>query len=263
MRIYFDGCSWTKGAELENKEEERFSKLVADYFDAEECNIAMAGGSNDLIVRNMLVNHKIEEYDLVVIAMTFPARTEYHSDVPIASGRARINKPQSAVGWLPVNPKYNFSVVLNAMKQVGQDSIDALLERFQIISFQEWSVSQGIKVEHKNLFKSAFSQLKDHKKFWVDYYRTVTTPEFFEMKEKIQKQTIVNHCKVKGIPLVICTINPWTKEKFDLQLNRNSLPTHHFGHPTKEGHRIIADKIIRTAKFQKLYQEVFRYDAGK
>jgi len=23
MKIYFDGCSWTKGAELENKEEEQ------------------------------------------------------------------------------------------------------------------------------------------------------------------------------------------------------------------------------------------------
>ena len=70
------------------------------------------------------------------------------------------------------------------------------------------------------------------------------------MKEKIQKQTIENHCKVKGVPLVICTINPWTNETFDLQMNRKSLPVHHFGHPTKEGHRILADKIIRTAKIK-------------
>ena len=250
MKIYFDGCSWTKGAELENKEEERFSKLVADYFNAEECNIAQAGGSNDLIVRNMLVNHKIEEYDLAVIAMTLPARTEYHSDIPISSGRASINKPQTAAGWLPVNPKYNFSVILNEMKKVGQQTLDSILERFHIISFQEWSVGQGVKVEEKRMFKTAFAQLKDHKKFWIDYYRTVTTPEFFEMKEKIQKQTIENHCQVKGVPLVICTINPWTNETFDLQMNRKSLPVHHFGHPTKEGHRILADKIIRISKIK-------------
>ena len=216
MRIYFDGCSWTKGAELENLEEERFSRLVCQDFDAEEKNISNSGGSNDRIVRNLLVNKNIEEYDLAVIQMTFPARTEYYSGITYKKG---VRKS----GWKCVNPKYNFSVILNEMKQVGLDSFDAL-------------------------FKSAFTQLKDHKRFWVDYYRTVTTPEFFEMKEKIQKQTIENHCKVKGVPLVICTINPWTNETFDLQMNRNSLPTHHFGHPTKEGHRTLADKIIRTAK---------------
>ena len=44
MRIYFDGCSWTKGEELENQEEDRFSRLVANHFDAEEYNIAIRGG---------------------------------------------------------------------------------------------------------------------------------------------------------------------------------------------------------------------------
>ena len=41
----------------------------------------LSGGSNDRIVRNMLVNKKLEEYDLAVIEMTFPARTEYYSGI--------------------------------------------------------------------------------------------------------------------------------------------------------------------------------------
>ena len=73
MKIYFDGCSWTKGAELENPEEERYSKLICNHLGAEETNLSMSGGSNDRIVRQLLVEINIEEYDLAIIQMTFPA----------------------------------------------------------------------------------------------------------------------------------------------------------------------------------------------
>ena len=63
MKIYFDGCSWTEGAELEKPEEERFSRLVCQEFDAEEKNISQGGGSNERIIRNMMVSKNIEEYD--------------------------------------------------------------------------------------------------------------------------------------------------------------------------------------------------------
>ena len=64
MKIYFDGCSWTKGEELENQEEERYSKLICDKLGAEETNLGMGGGSNDRIVRNLVVENDIKNYDL-------------------------------------------------------------------------------------------------------------------------------------------------------------------------------------------------------
>ena len=91
MRIYFDGCSWTKGEELSHPEQERFSKLICDELGAEETNLSIKGGSNDRIVRNLLVENNIEDYDLAVIQMTFPVRTEF------------FNKH-----WVRVNPKNNF-----------------------------------------------------------------------------------------------------------------------------------------------------------
>tara|TARA_R100000234_G_scaffold89327_1_gene57638 strand:- start:313 stop:909 length:597 start_codon:yes stop_codon:yes gene_type:complete len=91
MRIYFDGCSWTKGEELVHPEQERFSKLICDELGAEETNLSIKGGSNDRIVRNLLVENNIEDYDLAVIQMTFPVRTEF------------FNKH-----WVRVNPKNNF-----------------------------------------------------------------------------------------------------------------------------------------------------------
>ena len=66
MRIYFDGCSWTKGEELENQEKERYSKLICDELGAEETNLAIKGGSNDRIVRNLLVENQIEQFDWAV-----------------------------------------------------------------------------------------------------------------------------------------------------------------------------------------------------
>ena len=96
MKIYFDGCSWTQGAELENEEEERFSKLLCDELGAEETNLAIGGGSNDRIVRNLLVENNIEDYNLAVIQMTYPVRTEFYNNE-----------------WIRVNPKNNFSRWLN------------------------------------------------------------------------------------------------------------------------------------------------------
>ena len=221
MKIYFDGCSWTRGAELENRKEERFSRLVADHFGAEEKNISLSGGSNDRIVRNLLVNKNIEEYDLAVIEMTFPARTEYYSGTPFQKGM------MGSTGWISVNPKYNFSHMLSKIKKKQlEDDI----------------------VYMRGVWKNLCTKFTQYEKFWGDYYRTITTHEFFQTKEKINKLTIENHCQIKGVPLVICTINPWTKENFELQMNNKINNPSGKGHPDAEGHRIIANKIIDIAK---------------
>ena len=112
MKIYFDGCSWTKGEELEHPKEERYSKLICDDLKAEETNLASNGGSNDRIVRNLLVEQNIEEYDLAVIQMTYPARTEYYNQ-----------------DWIKVNPKHNYSRWLNRKKE-KKVNIDNLSEKF-------------------------------------------------------------------------------------------------------------------------------------
>ena len=81
MKIYFDGCSWTCGEELENREEQRYSKLIANDLGAKQDNFSTSGASNDRMVRNLMVENDIEKYDLAIIQMTFPARTEYYSGV--------------------------------------------------------------------------------------------------------------------------------------------------------------------------------------
>jgi len=194
MKIYFDGCSWTKGSELENPEEERFSKLLCNKLGAEETNLAVSGGSNDRIVRNLLVDKNIEDYDLAVIQMTLPTRTEYYD------GR-----------WIRVNPPHNSSKPFH--------------QRNSII---KW-VDEGERLEHSD--------------FWKYWFMNITNVKYFETKEKIHYHTIRNSCK---IPLVLLTINRWTKLSFDLQLeNGTRSMKHRYGHPNKEYHKLIANQILQ------------------
>ena len=198
MKIYFDGCSWTEGAELQNPEEERYSKLLCNELGAEEYNIAASGGSNDRIVRNLLVENNIEDYDMAVIQMTFPVRTEFY------------NNKWKRDRWIRINPRHNYSKWLH-----GEDgNIERLGEKF-----------------------------KNHSDFWKYYYLQITNEKYFETKEKIHYHTIRNSCK---IPLVLVTINRWTKLPFDLQLNDGTrLMKHRFGHPNKHLHKEYADKILK------------------
>lgn len=79
MKIYFDGCSWTFGSELKDPFESRYSKIICDHYGAEEHNFSMPGSSNDRIIRNLLVNNNIENYDLGIIQLSFQPRTEYYN----------------------------------------------------------------------------------------------------------------------------------------------------------------------------------------
>ena len=82
-RIYFDGNSWTAGSEVKGftdhegqDSEYRWSKILCGKLGAEECNVA--GSPNDRIVRNLLVNYNIEEYDLAIIQMSTPGDREQY-----------------------------------------------------------------------------------------------------------------------------------------------------------------------------------------
>ena len=233
MKIYFDGCSWTKAGHL--KLEERFSRLVSDHFGAEECNYSKAGGSNDRIIRNLIVENNIEEYDLAVIQMTYPARTEYYTGVPR-------QKKVFLSGWIGINPSYHFNHMIEKFKNLVPRRPNFETNTWKLGLEEDLINKRGVKNRVWNDPKNS-EKFTQHQKFWSDYYRTVTTSEFFENKEKIQKLTIENYCQVKGVPLVMCTQNRWTKENYDLQMN-----PHGEGHTDAKGHRDIADNIISIAK---------------
>ena len=77
MKILFHGCSITWGDELEDRENERYSKLVSDKFDTKENNIALCGNSNDRIVRETIEYLKTSKVDVVVMQFTVHSRMEW------------------------------------------------------------------------------------------------------------------------------------------------------------------------------------------
>tara|TARA_B100001113_G_scaffold78894_1_gene62007 strand:- start:449 stop:1060 length:612 start_codon:yes stop_codon:yes gene_type:complete len=82
--------------------------------------------------------------------------------------------------------------------------------------------------------------------FWKEYYTDIYSDTCASIYEEMFATTIRNHCKVNNVPLILMTQNHHTKVKFDLQLqNKSRYPQTNNGHPTEEGHRIIADDILR------------------
>ena len=77
MKIVFAGCSFTWGDELENPEEQRFSRLVCNKLGAEEINVSCCGWSNDLILHNFL---KQPKPDVAVIQWTIKNRWQIWDD---------------------------------------------------------------------------------------------------------------------------------------------------------------------------------------
>ena len=236
MKIYFDGCSWTWGSELENNEEERYSRLICNELGAEECNYAKRGGSNDRIIRNLMTENDIEKYDLAIIQMTYPARTEYLKLQQLEKDKWKKVSPDgryaflNPTGWTrvkKVSPKWNYN--------------EWLYKRSQ----EEYSLQGAKGLMHGDEKFEYWTRADGHKKFWRYYYTNVANRQYFDVKENIQLQTIRNHCKAHNVPLILCTINTWSKLKFDYVMKVKEEARAERGHPNKLGHQIIASDLLK------------------
>ena len=80
MKIYFDGDSWMNGVGLdeEHRLSQRFSALISKELGAEEYNVSEGSKSNNRMIRHLLLGNDISQYDLAIIQMTYPFRSEYY-----------------------------------------------------------------------------------------------------------------------------------------------------------------------------------------
>jgi hypothetical protein len=217
MKIYFNGCSTTQGAELKDPYEQRYSKLICDYYGAEETNQALSGGSNDRIVRHLLTEVDIAQYDLGIIQMTFPMRTEFFS--------------KKTKSWLPMNIGHNY---MSYNKKISEKNI---LDRF---SWWNWG-----SLDEMNTLKNA----------WKDYYIHIVDENFLDYKELLHNIIIRDHFKLKNVPLILTSIHYKTKiiEKYNLHLEIDKIyPKSPKGHPDAIGHQMIAKDIISIIKNENL-----------
>ena len=225
MKIYFDGCSYTRGDELDDPEGERFSKIICDKLGAKETNFAKGGGSNDRIIRNLIVENNIQEYDYAVIQMTFPTRTEYWD------GK-----------WRTVNPSGHQTLVKEHL--AGNISEDVMCLFFEFIDASNSFALDSLRRLLRGDIDRFSKKFSHHRDFWTYYYAKICNMNYFQVKEKIQYETIKSYCMSKGVPLILCSINEWSKLNFDYLMKFKRIHRAKGTHPNKIGHQIIAKTIL-------------------
>ena len=230
MILYSIGDSVTWGAELENKEEERYSKLVANHLNAIDCNNASAGVSNDYIFRNTMrdvnqwldtgriwdeTNGWIESDELkVLIGWTSPTRFEWWDGKKYVQDRLWVDYDK----W--GDPDKNKSTEL-------QD---------KFIIHQNELIPSYIRTYNKILSLSTLLSL-----YGVDYHFFNTFYHYEDIKEPKNKiDTWGRGAEQLGLDYLKIKMN----NMYDY-LNENGGKFHERKHPTKESHEMWANYIIK------------------
>tara|TARA_B100000508_G_scaffold140180_1_gene140413 strand:- start:261 stop:836 length:576 start_codon:yes stop_codon:yes gene_type:complete len=189
MRIYFNGCSWTWGGELDSNgisRDNKFSTVICRKMNAIEVNKSKSGSSNFYIMRTSL-DENPKDYDLAIIQLTLRNRTEY------------------------------FDKKLNRWANVHQ----SLLRKG----------SPHFNKPHK-----------DNIDLWLEYYKNIYTTEYGLSYENVACKAIRGH--FHSIPVIITTNNADGPEH-DLRLEVSKYPRMPKRHPSVEGHKLIAEDIIK------------------
>ena len=212
MKIYFDGCSWTAGGELSNPKKHRYSKVLCEKLEAEEHNIARSGSSNDRIVRNLLIENNIEEYDLAVIQMTFPARFEIYN-----GGR-----------WRNVN----YSGVIHDIRIGKEPDKSKALWRTPFADF--WMQF------YREVYHPIMGQTNEHINYITikNHCKVHNVPLIIATCLGKEGDPFHTRDRFEG-PSVL---------EYDLNMAHIKYPRKPLGHPDEEGHRMIAEDLYKLCK---------------
>ena len=229
MILYSIGDSVTWGAELENKENERYSKLVANHLGAIDCNNASAGVSNDYLFRNTMRDihqwidtHKIwdetngwsESDELkVLIGWTSPTRFEWWDGEKYVQDRLWVDYDK----W--GSPDEN---------QTTEQQDKFILHQNELIPSYTRTV---------NRIQSLISICELN---GIDYYFFNTFYHYEDLEEPKQKIDLWGRNKEQ---LALKYIKVPLDNMYDY-INLNNGSFHERKHPTKESHKLWADYII-------------------
>ena len=229
MILYSIGDSVTWGAELENKEEERYSKLVANHLDGIDCNNASSGVSNDYIFRNSIrdinqwiqtnkiwdeTNGWVESDELkVLIGWTSPTRFEWWDGEKYVQDRLWVDYDK----W----------------GKPDETQTTELQDKF--IIHQNELIPSYIRTYNSILSLMSFCDLHG-----IDYYFFNTFYHYEEIKEPKSKIDLWGRDKEQ---LGLEYLNVEMDNMYDY-LNKNGGTFHERKHPTKESHKLWANYII-------------------
>ena len=229
MILYSIGDSVTWGAELENKEEERYSKLVANHLNGIDCNNASAGVSNDYIFRNTMrdinqwiktkriwdeTNGWVESDELkVLIGWTSPTRFEWWDGKKYVQDRL----------WVDYD------------KWGKPDENQTTEQQDKFILHQNELIPSYIRTFNHIQSLISLCELND-----IDYYFFNTFYQYENIKEPKSKIDLWGR-ETEQLGLKYLKVE--MDNMYDY-LNKNNATFHERKHPTKKSHKLWANYII-------------------
>ena len=215
--ILFDGCSWTFGMELEDRERERWSTLVSDHFNTEHVNLGQWGKSNDGILRTTIHHCENHKVDLAVIQFTKDNRRE------ILSGD-------------------NYYRIMNNEGNTLKDQ--ASLDYYKYLNTQEDDVANFFK--NKFLLEYYFKVNKIPYLF-VKISRRTTY-------ESIKPSSWQMMSESSPVPCLYDVLGGWNiPPYYDYETSQKDNRKKKGTHPNSKGHRKIADFLISAIDKEELF----------
>jgi len=228
MKLLIVGCSWAFGDELDDPSKECFSTIVGNRINAEVTNLGWNGISNHGIARKFLESD-ISVFDLVLVQMTQPSRTEYYDK----GGRATYNKRQ-------LQKKLDPNKFLRGNVYRAKKGLPPLMPNHKDpVIKSSW---ENILVDREHFMSTG--HIMDGKEWWIRYYEELYHDKYGESDEMLFFHLMKNKLTNMSIPHLMMTINKKTKMPFDLQLNKSKYPRAKGNHPNKIGHIMIARDIM-------------------
>ena len=208
MKIYVNGDSYAWGAELENPEQDRFSRLISNQFECEEINQSICGNSNHVIFATTKKwiedNDTIDTYFIIVL-----------TDFQRGDSRKQLHFPESSL----INFGKELLIMQDYFKKYN-------LNYFFIDGFSSY-FSLIIKDEHTRIQQGpAHIRDKIVPLYNIDGYSKHTIKTFKDCLTQIENVLYI-------------------EDKLSiLELIRNLDDYMPDGHPGKKTHKRIADYII-------------------
>jgi len=134
MKIYVNGDSYAWGAELENPEQDRFSKLISNQFECEEINQSMCGNSNHIIfptTKKWIENNDTTDTYFIIVLTDFQRGIR---ESQLDSESDLINFGKELLSMQDYFKKYN----LNYFFIDGFSSYFSLIIKDEHIRIQQW-----------------------------------------------------------------------------------------------------------------------------
>ena len=243
--IYWNGCSFVRGMEIQNRPEDIFADIVSKEFGQKYWDNAKVGGSNDRICRTTVDDMIRTPAKLAIIVWSGPNRFEYLDDH---------NTWRSAV-WL----RYMFN------RKTFEPSPDSEVHFHPRMKLEQWKALNAYGTIGRSMRYNLIVSL--HNMLNVKYFlEAKKIPYLFYNMSSGQIEPLL---KILDEKRMEGSNNLWEVEHMKLNDYLNELPHLKeeafydmckrkkvpFGpkdHPLEEGHRLMAERIIGDIYAKKL-----------